>query len=489
MNPMDPLTRIKKSVSLFAIALVVTRFGLVPMAQAVVPPPDGGYPNFNTAEGKNALFSVTTGAANTAVGWYSLFSNAAGSFNTATGAGTLLFNTGDGNTAFGAAALLFNTDGTDNTAIGTAALLNNTTGGINTAVGSGALRNNSAGTGNTANGSQALFTNTVGSDNVAIGNGALFENIDGGSNTATGSQALFDNTTGSYNTAIGFQTLVFNTTGSQNTATGWSALAHNTNGDFNTANGLDALRNNTAGFQNVAMGYQALLNNIAGFKNTATGYQALINNTGSGNTALGYLAGSNLTVGDDNICIGSDGAPGDAGVIRIGRNFIGAAYIAGISGQTASGGAAVFVNSDGKLGTNTSSARFKEEIKPMGEASEAILALKPVSFRYKKHIDPRGTSQFGLVAEDVEKVNPELIIRDQDGKPHMVRYEQINAMLLNEFLKEHKKVQQLEASLAEQSKDFRAAIAELKKETDVKIQKVTAQIKLTKTSSRMVVKD
>ena len=164
--------------------------------------------------------------------------------------------------------------------------------------------------------------------------------------------------------------------------------------------------------------------NTTGFLNTANGYQALLNNTGSGNTALGYLAGSNLTTGDDNICIGNVGVAGDGGTIRIGESFIGATYIAGISGQTAPGGAAVFVNGDGKLGTSTSSARFKDEIKPMAKASEAIFALQPVTFRYKKEIDPQGIPQFGLVAEEVEKVNPDLIIRDPDGKPHTVRYEQ-----------------------------------------------------------------
>ena len=240
-------------------------------------------------------------------------------------------------------------------------------------------------------------------------------------NSANGFQALDNNTAGSFNTANGVA-LFSNTIGNENTATGWAALSANTSGYRNTANGNEALRHNNTGFLN-----------------TANGYKALLNNTGSGNTALGYLAGSNLTTGNNNICIGNVGVAGDGGTIRIGESFIGATYIAGISGQTAPGGAAVFVNGDGKLGTSTSSARFKDEIKPMAKASEALFALKPVTFRYKKEIDPQGIPQFGLVAEEVEKVNPDLVVRDAKGKPHTVRYEQMNAMLLNEFLKEHRK--------------------------------------------------
>ena len=477
--------------------------GLLPSAQAVVPPPDGGYPNFTTAEGTKALQSLTSGAANTGVGWHSLFSNTEGSFNTATGAGTLLFNTAHQNTAFGAATLLFNTIGADNTATGAAALLNNTEGQFNTANGAFALHSNTTGNENTANGRGALFSNTTGSDNTANGVEALSGNTTGGSNTANGFQSLLLNTTGSYNTANGFQALVSNATGSQNTASGWSALAHNTTGDFNTAIGFDTLRNNSTGFQNTATGYQALRNNDTGFKNTASGYQALLNNTGSGNTVLGYLAGQNLTIGDDNICIGNDGIAGDAGVIRIGRSFITATYIAGISGQTAPGGTAVFVDGDGKLGTSTSSARFKHEIKPMGEASEVILALRPVSFRYKKEIDPQGLPHFGLVAEEVEKVNPHLIVRDKEGKPYSVRYEQVNAMLLNEFLKEHRKneaqqgkmeeqdvtISRLKSTLTQQQKRFESRLAKQEQQIaalTADLQRLAAGIELNKAEPRTV---
>jgi hypothetical protein len=397
---------------LIHILIGIIWIGALPKARAVVPPPDGGYPNFNTAEGTKALFSLTAGSANTAVGWFSLGSLNTGSFNTATGAGALLFNTADNNTASGAAALLFNTTGSDNTAVGAAALINNNDGNFNTAVGS-----------------DALFSNTT-----------------GGANTAYGRQALKNNSEGSFNTAIGHQALVSNS------------------GDGNTAVGYEALRDNT---------------------------------TGQNNIALGYFAGVALTTGDSNIDIARFGVAGESNTIRIGDESVQTAtYIAGISGRTASGGVAVFVNSNGKLGTSTSSARFKEEIKPMGEASEAILALKPVSFRYKKELDPGGIPQFGLVAEEVEKVNPDLVARDKEGKPYTVRYDQVNAMLLNEFLKEHREVQELEATVSQQRKDFEATITELKKEMesvvarskeqDAKIQNVGAQVEMNKAATQTV---
>ena len=371
------------------ILIGILCIGLLPRVQAVVPPPDGGYPGFTTAEGSNALQSLTTGSANTAVGWFSLKSNAEGSFNTATGAGTLLLNTADNNTAFGAAALLFNTVGGDNTAVGAAALLNNTE--------------------------------------------------------------------SSFNTATGFQALT-NTTGERNTADGADALLFNTDGNSNTAVGNNALRNTTGGR----------------------------------NTALGANAGDALTTGVNNIDIGNDvhGAAGESNTIRIGGQDIAITdtFIQGISGTTAAGGDAVFVTSGGHLGTLTSSARFKDEIKPMGTASEAILALRPVSFRYKKQIDPQGIREFGLIAEEVAKVNPALITRDREGKPYTVRYEQINAMLLNEFLKEHKAVQEQGATIAELKKDFRATVAQLTarlEEQAAQIQKVSAHLEMNKPAPQM----
>jgi endosialidase-like protein len=233
-----------------------------------------------------------------------------------------------------------------------------------------------------------------------------------------------------------------------------------------------------------AEGSGALTSNTEGDANTGLGYNALVNNTtGSNNIVVGYLAGLNLTTGDYNIDIGNQGVADEAGTIRIGDSNQTATYIAGISGQTASGGAAVYVNSDGKLGTSTSSKRFKEDIQPMDKASEAILALRPVSFRYKKEIDPKAIPQFGLVAEEVEKVNPDLVVRDKEGKPYTVRYDQVNAMLLNEFLKEHRKVEQLkndfQTTVVQQQKEIQTLWAQLKEQA-AQIQRVSAQLEVSK---------
>jgi hypothetical protein len=481
---MNPLIGLKRTAPPFLITLTLLCLGLLPQAQAVVPPPDGGYPGFNTAEGTNALKGLTTGVGNAAVGWFSLFSNTDGSFNTALGAGTLLFNVGNQatsegikNTAIGTAALLFNSTGTDNTAVGAAALLNNTTGSENTALGSDALLHNTSGAFNMASGSQALFSNTTGTENTANGTFALNINTDGSFNTAIGAFALANNT-GSENTAVGVNTL-FNNTAGGNTAVGANALRLNTTGFQNTSVGDGALQSNTAGTFNTAIGASALTVNT-GEGNTACGNVALFFNTGSNNTALGNGAGTNLTIGDNNIDIGYivGGVAGESNTIRIGNSDITNTFISGISGTNSSGGVAVFCNSDGKLGVISSSARFKEDIKPIGKASEAILALKPVSFRYKKEIDPQGIPEFGLIAEEVEKVNPDLIIRDREGKPQTVRYEQINAMLLNEFLKEHQTVQELKKEIL--------SLTAIVKVQAAQIQKVSAQIEVSKPSQQVV---
>jgi hypothetical protein len=310
-------------------------------AHAVTPPPDGGYPNGNTAEGENALFSLTRGRFNSAIGWRTLLNNTGGNFNT----------------AIGSAALSSNTSATENTATGAAALLNN------------AALLNSGGNRNTANGAYALFNNTTGSRNTAIG-----------------SRALFNNT------------------------------------------------------------------------------------TGSGNIALGSSAGSSVTTADNVICIGTDGT-----------DVNNSCFIGNIFGATSAAGSAVFINSNGKLGTATSSQRFKEEIKPMERASEVLFALKPVTFHYKKEIDPQGIPQFGLVAEDVESINPDLVVRDKEGKVNSVRYEAVNAMLLNEFLKEHRKNDEQQATIARLEKRIDALTAGL--------QKVSAQLEASKTAPQVVVND
>ncbi len=320
------------------------------------------------------------------------------------------------------------------------------------------------------------------SNNTFLGEDALISNTTGTSNTATGRSALFSNTTGEGNTANGSQALLTNTTGFNNTATGFIALIFNTTGNSNTATGTAALYFNTTGADNTAIGSGALSGNTTGNSNTAIGSRALQNNNGSNNIAVGFNAGINRTRGSDNIYIGNAGIAGESRAIRIGTTGIQTkTFIAGISGATVPTGVAVIVDSSGHLDTTTSSARFKEVIKQMDKTSEAILALKPVTFRYKHELDPNGIPQFGLVAEDVEKVNPDLVVRDADGKAYTVRYEAVNAMLLNEFLKEHQKVQRLEAALA--------AVNERLKAQDAKIDKVNAKVELTKPAPQMVVND
>ena len=325
--------------------------------------------------------------------------------------------------------------------------------------------------------------------NTFLGDEALSSNTTGSSNTAVGFQALFSNTTGFFNTANGSQALGSNTIGNSNTASGAAALLSNTTGNDNTAIGAGVLPSNTTGSFNTAAGLSALGSNTTGFNNTANGYQALHDNTtGSNNIAVGASAGINLTTGNNNIDIGNPGVAGESKTIRVGtRQTHRATFIAGISGATVPAGVAVIVDGSGHLGTTTSSARFKETIKPMDKASEAILALRPVTFRYKKELDPDAIPQFGLVAEQVEQIDPDLVVHDSDGKPYTVRYEAVNAMLLNEFLKEHRKVEeqdrkvreqeatitQLKSAIAQQQKDFQSTAAEQEKE----IKALTASLK------------
>jgi hypothetical protein len=348
--------------------------------------------------------------------------------------------------------------------MGLYSLLSVTGGSFCTGVGAGALLSNTADQ-STAIGAGALLSNTTGTVNTATGTFALFSNTTGGSNTATGAEALLHNTTGNGNTATGQQGLQNNTTGALNTSTGAATLITNTTGNANTADGLNALFSNSTGNNNTAVG------------NGALGAST----TGSNNTALGIGAGSGVTTASNVICIGAAGNDVDN-----------SCYIGNIFGDTSSGGTAVFVNSNGRLGTTTSSRRFKEDIKPMAQASEALLALKPVTFRYKKEIDPTGISQFGLVAEEVAKVNPDLVVRDEQGKPYSVRYEQVNAMLLNEFLKEHKafieeqhKVQAQEATIAELKSGMKALAAAVNKQAS-QLQKVSVQVELNKATPRTV---
>jgi uncharacterized coiled-coil protein SlyX len=458
------------------IPLVLACFALSPAIRAVDPPPDGGYPGQNTAEGEDALFSLTTGTDNSALGFDALF-------------GT---TTGSGNTAVGSKALARNIEANDNTAVGSLALSMNSKGGKNTAVGGGALFSNIRGYHNTAVGFKALSLNTSGSDNTAIGYSALLNNV-GSFNTAVGSLTLVDNT-GISNTALGMFALESNTSGIVNTATGKAALQQNTTGSYNTATGWGTLSNNSTGHDNTAIGNLALTFNTTGNNNTAIGSLAFRNNTtGENNVAVGFEAGENLTTGDNNINIAAPGVADESNTIRIGVTATHqATYVAGISGATVPDGVTVVVGADGHLGTTTSSARYKEAIKPMNNASEVILALKPVTFRYKKELDPKGISQFGLVAEDVAKVEPALVARDDQGKVYTVRYEAVNAMLLNEFLKEHRKVEEQEATIAQLKFALakqEAVDAEQQKQIEALtggLQKVSAQIEVTKPAPQVV---
>jgi trimeric autotransporter adhesin len=487
-----------KTKNLILILILIIGLGVLPKVQALSPAPDGGYPGRNTAEGQKALFNLTTGTDNAALGQSSLQSLTTGNLNTGVGAWTLALNTADYNTACGAAALLFNGTGTDNTAVGTGALLFNTIGEGNTATGAFALYNNTEGDFNTANGEFTLYFNTTGERNTAIGGAALYLNTEGSRNTAIGNPALLNNTTGNYNTAIGAGTL-FSNNGSGNTAIGADALHANTTGSGNTATGDVALFNNVTGLNNTANGYQALYSNATGTANTAIGFEALSgNNTGDANTALGSLAGVSIT-GSGNVCIGQ-AVFGEA-------NVDDRTYIRNVNTLTQNFSAGVndYVTvrlADGRLGHSAvvSSRRYKEDIKPLDKTSQALYALKPVSFRLKKEFDPTQALGFGLIAEEVEKVDRALVYRNDKGQVESVRYEMVNAMLLNEFLKEHRKVEEQdvsikqlkstvsrqEATIAYYQKGMEAVMARLNEQT-AQIQKISAQIESNRHEPRQVV--
>ena len=416
--------------SLSSFAFVLVWFAIAALVRAVVPAPDGSYPSFNTAEGQNALFNLTTGVGNTAVGWFSLWSDSDGSYNTALGAGTLLFNTGNQSTG----------DGKQNTAVATAALFSDT-----------------VGFSNIANGVLALFTNTEGSSNTAVGNSALSSNTIGNSNTAVGPFALFSSSGAiDRNTAVGAEALFSDTGGHENTAIGTAALHENTNGSHNVAVGNSALSTNTS-----ATGVTALTSNTTGDNNTAIGFSGLFNNaTGFENIGLSRAAGQNVITADHVIAIGANGQ-------NLSNScFIGQIYT-NIQPEVGTDPDLVTINSNGRLGrSNVSSRRYKHDIQPMHKASEAIYTLNPVSFRYHKQYDQTQTIAFGLIPEEVAEVNPDLVGRDLEGQPESVRYEQINAMLLNEFLKEQRrgdeqdcKIQKQETTISELRSEIRSLAA------------------------------
>jgi hypothetical protein len=416
----------------FLIPLLLACLGLASMAQAVGPDTDGTIPGSNNGEGIGVLVSRTVGIWNTGTGFE---------------------------------ALNHLTSGNQNTATGLRALFSDISGGFNTATGA-----------------YSLFSNTIGFFNSATGAYALGHNTDGNYNTANGYGALYFNTGGDRNTATGFAALYRNTTGEGNIANGYQALYHNTTGGGNTVTGNFALYDNTTGIRNTATGVNALFSNTTGEGNTAIGSSALQSSTGDFNIALGNFAGESLTTGSNNIDIGNGGVAGESSTTRIGL-FQNACFIAGIFNATTSGGTAVFVNAVGQLGTVSSSRRYKKEIKAMDKASEAILGLNPVTFHYKN--DNAGTPQFGLIAEEVAEVNPDLVVRDENGEIYTVRYDAVNAMLLNEFLKERRKVEEQEKTIVE-LKSGMTALAATVKEQASQIQKVSAQLEASKPTMRVV---
>jgi Chaperone of endosialidase len=446
----------KRNTILTAILSAVVCFALLPKAQAAPAPetPDPGAVggSLNTADGDHALFNVTTGIGNAALGWFSLLSNTDGSFNTAVGAGTLLLNvgdqtTGDGlqNTAVGTAALLFNSTGSFNTAVGSTALELNTTGGGHTAVGTGALHNNNASglfASNTAVGISALFTSTSGGANTAVGEGALIGVDTGGGNTAIGALTGFSYTADeSGNICIGA-----GTTGSAGEN---NAIRI---GDNLPSEGIDLLGQAAA----------------ANFVLIGTGMH-------SEGISISELIGF--------------------GTIQIGRGLNPAAtstFIGGIAGFAQPGGGTVedvSIELNGasvnfqRLGHDSSSRRYKEDIKPMDKASEALFKLKPVTYRIKKEINPAQPTAFGLIAEDVAEACPDLVAYS-NGQPESVHYKQVSVMMLNEFLKEHKKVEEQQANIAELKSTVGVLTAQLKEQA-AQIQKVSAELEVGKPATKV----
>jgi hypothetical protein len=358
-----------------------------------------------------------------------------------------------------------------NTAEGQAALFSLSTGGFNTAIGWVSLGNNMTGNSNTGIGAGTLALNTS-SNNTAVGAAALLNNTSGSQNTANGTFALYKNTIADDNTADGYQALFNNTTGHENTANGAFALFGNTTGIDNTAIGFRALFNGGNGGGNTAIGASALYTG-GGTGNTAMGLGALGGNTsGSFNTAIGDSAGNAATTGNGNVYIGAAiiGVAGESGHT----------YIRNIDSTSVSGGGTdtVTINlSTGLLGHLTSSRRYKENVKPIDKASETLYRLKPVSYYYKKEIDPTQSPAFGLIAEEVDEVSPNLVARNAKGEPERVHYEMVNAMLLNEFLKEHRTVQELKATVAQQEKQIDALASGL--------QKVSAEIRINNPALRV----
>jgi hypothetical protein len=492
--------RLTSATTSFSLLALAAALGLAAPAQAGCTPNVNSDATYSTCIGtdaleNNATSGVELGFFNTAMGFNALRTNTTGFENTAIGESALYFSeTGIRNTASGSLALANNKMGSNNTASGGSALLSNVSGSNNTASGVSALYSNETGSNNIALGYQAGY-NTTGSNNISIGNSGVGGEssairigtqgiqtkafmagisgvalsggqavvvksdgqlgvapaIPGTSNVALGGSALISNTTGNNNTAGGVSALSFNTTGSNNTASGVNALKSNTTGGSNTASGVSALMTNTTGGKNVAVGYEAAKAQTTGSSNTAVGYQAgLAWTTGKNNIAIGAGAGKNQTTGSDNIIIGAAGASGDKAIIRIGtKGTQTKAFMAGIRDVNVTGGQTVLVNKDGQLGVASSSRRYKQDIQPMGDASDRLMQLQPVTFHYRQ-ADENGERplQYGLIAEDVAEVMPALAIYNDAGAPESVAYQMLPTLLLNEYQKQARELADVKAELA-----------------------------------------
>ncbi len=461
----------------------------------------------NTAFGFNALTSNTSGTDNAAFGGGALFFNTTGIYDTALGAGALLNNTASYNTATGAGALLNNTTGGNNTANGANALYSNTTGIYNTANGLGALQSNTTGNGNSASGADALDSNSIGNYNTASGINALASNTTGSGNSANGAGALGSNTSGSNNTASGlsalssnttgydnvangvyalnsnttgfnnvpngFYALFSNTTGASNSANGTGAMYSNTTGSSNSASGSWALQYNTTGSWNTASGRGALYYNTTGSNNTVLSYAMVYNTIGNNNVAIGYGAGNNVVTGSNNIYLGGSGTLDESSTMRLGSAQTNT-YIAGVYAQKTNNSAAsvpVYIDSTGKIGTLPSSQRYKDDIRDMHEASRRLFELRPVTYHYKQAAaDGSKPLEYGLIAEEVAKVYPDLVVRGKDGQIETVQYHKLTPMLLNEVQRLNKAWQAEKERNVAQDRQLQAqtqTVAELKQQMSI----------------------
>jgi trimeric autotransporter adhesin len=324
-------------------------------------------------------------------------------------------------------------------------------------LGVGAGSSNVAGSGqyNVFSGFQAGYNNTLGSGNTFSGYQAGYSNIglqglgNGGYGTFVGYAAGYSNTNGGVNTFFGSYAGFSNTEGTYNTFSGGNAGYSNTTGNNNTFTGLDAGFSNTSGGANSFVGYYSGNSNSTGSFNTFFGAYTGYYNTGSNNVFLGENAGGNNTTGNDDVYIANQGPSSgtESNTIRIGTQGTGggqqnATYIAGIYGSTSSSGIPVYVNSNGQLGTSTSSLRFKEQVRDMGDSTNDLMKLRPVTFFYKPQYDDGSHAlQYGLIAEEVAKVYPELVAYDNGGQPYSVRYQYLTTMLLNEAQKQYHRAQ------------------------------------------------